>query len=1009
MNSSTELYEIETAALLKALSLVASHRWHKLGEHPLTRLKSVHLYQTQAHLPDDTLGRGKALSAVLQQAIASLTPSRAKEILQARLDRIPHQISASNIGLSLDRWYAIQRDEAIPELRTVLWEMERALNGGLEIPPREKMASLGASARSPDPQVSQQPEARAPLAPFLAPAPPVHKLVGREELLSNLKHWLLESDQVLIALQGLPGVGKTALLIALAHDPDIRGHFPDGVLWAGLGRQPDVLALLGTWAMALKVPAEEIARCTNAKERAWSVHAAIGSRRMLLVIDDAWQVDAALALKVGGPSCAHLVTTRLTSIALDLTCGGHVPVRELDTASGIRLLEQLAPQVARAEPQATQSLVQAVGGLPLALILMGRHLRKVSGGAQTRRVHQALQELQTAQVRLQLVQAQSPLDQSPDLPTQTPLSLQASIRLSDSALNQDAWTALKSLSLFPPKPNTFSETAALAVTGLPSSVLDVLADQGLLESLEPGRYTLHQTIADYARLRSVLCLNTEVRVEATDSEAVGRLARYGVQYSADHAGENELLDRERHNLLTALELAFEHGLYVELIQGVLALHPFLIERGLYAVAERHLSRALSLMSTPQYAALDAALEAKRQVLLLAHEKACDVLGKREEQRQDLEALEKIAEALDGSSFSPEGQRRAQIALRRANYALMMCDYAAAIRATQKAIELAQAVGDLAVQAEGYLQWGQAHLRQADYSAARKQLERVLLLTRATRVSDTQSKALVTSLLHLEAGALRHLGNASLYQSDYGGARDYYQQSLHLYCEIGDWQGKGQALGNLGIVYGYLGDALKAIEYHEQYLTIAHEIGDRRGKGQALCNLGLAYADLGDAPKAIEYNKQALVILREMGDRWGEGAILGNLGEAYAALGDACKAIEHNEQSLVIAREIGDRHWEGCALSNLGDAYLALSQSSTGGDETHRAIEFYDQALVILREIGAQRDEGETLWGKSQAFVQLSDCAQAITQAQSALEIWEQIKDPRADTVRQQLAQWQAGS
>jgi hypothetical protein len=70
------------------------------------------------------------------------------------------------------------------------------------------------------------------------------------------------------------------------------------------------MALLGAWAAAVGVPAEEIARHINTAQRAHVIHAAIGLRRMLLVIDDAWQLDEALAFKVGGPNCVHLLTTR---------------------------------------------------------------------------------------------------------------------------------------------------------------------------------------------------------------------------------------------------------------------------------------------------------------------------------------------------------------------------------------------------------------------------------------------------------------------------------------------------------------------------------------------------------------------------------------------------------------------------------------------------------------------------------------------------------------------------
>src|SRR5215467_15936163 len=76
------------------------------------------------------------------------------------------------------------------------------------------------------------------------PAAGIAQLVGRDEVLSQLKARLCSDEKSLsTALNGLPGVGKTALATILVHDPDISHHFRDGILWSGLGPQPDIAAL----------------------------------------------------------------------------------------------------------------------------------------------------------------------------------------------------------------------------------------------------------------------------------------------------------------------------------------------------------------------------------------------------------------------------------------------------------------------------------------------------------------------------------------------------------------------------------------------------------------------------------------------------------------------------------------------------------------------------------------------------------------------------------------------
>lgn len=201
--------------------------------------------------------------------------------------------------------------------------------------------------------------------PFLAPPLPPYQLVGRDEMLTQLKKRLfIGGSLALSALNGLPGVGKTALAVALAHDPELLAHFQDGVLWAGLGRKPDVMAQLAQWATALGLGQDEMSRLTTIEARARRIKAVIGTRRILLVVDDAWDIKEALTFKVGGPNCSYLVTTRFSEIALRFAgSSGTQKIPELNKIDGLALLEQLAPEIVSAEPEEAKELVKAVGSL----------------------------------------------------------------------------------------------------------------------------------------------------------------------------------------------------------------------------------------------------------------------------------------------------------------------------------------------------------------------------------------------------------------------------------------------------------------------------------------------------------------------------------------------------------------------------------------------------------------------------------------------------------------------
>ena len=99
------------------------------------------------------------------------------------------------------------------------------------------------------------------------PLESVVSLVGRKHELSQIKKRLYRwGNGALTALNGLPGVGKTALSIALAHDVDLQAHFRDGILWAGLGPSPNMLGHLSRWGTLLEVPSGDMPALSGVEE-----------------------------------------------------------------------------------------------------------------------------------------------------------------------------------------------------------------------------------------------------------------------------------------------------------------------------------------------------------------------------------------------------------------------------------------------------------------------------------------------------------------------------------------------------------------------------------------------------------------------------------------------------------------------------------------------------------------------------------------------------------------------
>ena len=403
------------------------------------------------------------------------------------------------------------------------------------------------------------------------------ELVGRLELLDLLAEELCARKYVV--LSGLPGVGKTAITVNLLQHPKVRATFYDGALWAGLGPRPNVQEQLSRWSTLLGLPGVEAATENSLEARAIALRAAIGTRRMMLVVDDAWEIESALPFRIGGPNCAFIITTRFPAVAAGIARNGVYTVSELNENDGLELLSQLAPEVVLHDVHAAQTLVQEVGGLPLALTLLGKYLHTQAHSGQPRRLQAALARLRDTSQRLQVIGPLAPLERSPSLATGTLLSLQSVIAASDMQLNEQTRATFYALSVFPARPNSFSEEAALMVAQTSGETLDMLCDAGLLESSGPGRYSLHQTIADYAS------------THLSETLARERLVAYCIPFIESHCADYEILERECRNLLAGLKYAFESGLYAQLVRGVNGFAPFLLVRGLYDLALLHLQRA----------------------------------------------------------------------------------------------------------------------------------------------------------------------------------------------------------------------------------------------------------------------------------------------------------------------------------------------------------------------------------------------------------------------------------
>ncbi len=746
------------------------------------------------------------------------------------------------------------------------------------------------------------------------------RLVGRSQELHLIRHFLFESDSVaLTALNGLPGVGKTALSIALAHDPKVREHFHDGILWVGLGPDPDIPVLLSHWGTLLGLSTAEIAAMDNNQAWAKALHTAIGSRSMLLVIDDAWDIEHALTFKVGGPNCAHLVSTRFPTIATEIAPAHATVIRELSEQEGVTLLNTLAPGIVEHAEQMATDLVQAVGGLPLALTLMGNYLRKQAHGGQARRIRNALQLLTNAAVRLHITEQRSPIDRHTSLSNEKPISLQSIIAVTDEQLSKEARDALYALAVFPPKPNHFSEDAALAITAATLEALDTLSDAGLLESNGRDRYTLHQVIADYARIQ----LQT-----SQDTQPYTRLIDYAIDFVNAHKTDYELLEQESPIILAALDAAHDNNRQEELVQAVLAFAPFLLLRGSYQLVEKHLQRA--------HDAANALKDSSGITGTLLY------LG---------EIALKLGNYPEAENLFQQGLALA----RQSNNYELLC----ALLSDLGGVKWNRGAYS---QAEIYLQEGLALARQLGSLKQMSSLLKALALVAASRGDYTQEEAYLQEGLNYARQIgdheqmcvlLMNLGATVAEQGHFSQAEEIFQEGLLIARQIGHRDWTSALLSNLGDIAVEKKNYTQAITYLQEGLQLARQTGNREWLSLLISNLGLTTRKQGDYVRAEDYLQEGLKIAWEIGTPLIIANILYELGNLYLDKKQVDVAYDTFSEMQDTIRE-GDQ--ELIALSQYGLARVAAVQNNI--EEAHR---LGAMSLELLEAMGNRNSIEVRAW------------------------------------------------
>ncbi|MFF5290549.1 tetratricopeptide repeat protein [Paractinoplanes globisporus] len=872
-----------------------------------------------------------------------------------------------------------------------------------------------------DVQVVLPPE----IQPALTGLPPASSVfTGREQAVGALRNALAPARpggvQLVSAVAGMAGIGKTELVLQTARDVLAAGWFPGGVLFVDMfgydsDRRMTAADALAGWLTAIGIPGEHIPAGEQDRSRLWRsvLNAYTGQgRRLLLIIDNVSSEDQVRPLLFGDGRVPALLTSRHT---LDLDARLHdVDVLGPDAALamiGEVLAARRGPDDPRLLPEARAGLaglVEVCAGLPLALRIVAAlladrpHLRPQAMVERLRGDRHRLDGLSRQQAAVRaafdmsyrhLNDAQArlfrllPVNPGPDIATA------AVARLADLG-EQQAAGLLADLE----RAHLITEPAAerwsmhdllrLYATGQQS------ADGEQLE-VDQARERLYGYYRDTAREA-----NTHLSA-TTPSET----STFG-----DRSAALAWLDAEHTNLIATVTAAPDH---VAVTAAVLAavLIPFLDFR-------RHFTDWLTIMTR-----VGDFCRARGDKYGEAFASDSRGLALRQLRRFD-EAIAAHTEAR--VTFRAKGDRHAEgvawdglgLALRK------LRRFDEAIEAHTRARLIFRAIRDPHGEGIAWHNLGSAlaEARRFDRAIAAYAEAGVIFRTTGDRYAEGGAWGGLGSALtdvrrfdeavaahtkardifraagdsHGEGTACNNLGTALRRLRRFDEAVEALTKARDIYRATADQHGEGLAWNNLGLALADTGRYDEAVEAHTKARDIYRAIGDRHGEGMAWNNLGQALADSRRYDEAVTAHTKARDIYRATGDRYGEGSAWNNLGLALTGLRRFEEAVEAHAEGGVIFQEIGDRYAEGATWNNLGTALRHLGRI----DE---AVAAHTRARDVFRAIEDRHGEGSAWHNLGLALVEMRRIDEARAGWEQALAAYTGTDDShRADTVRKLL-------
>lgn len=735
--------------------------------------------------------------------------------------------------------------------------------------------------------------------PFQLPADTVHFTGRGDQLTRLLGLWPNNLDDrdgaapgtvVISAVEGMAGVGKTALAVHAAHQ--LADQFDDGVLFVDLrGFTPGADPLAPEHALdyllrGLGVPGDQIP--PDLETRAALYRTTLARRRVLIVLDNTADETQLQPLLPSAPGCWVLVTSRRHLAGLDDAVHLTLPVLPaVDAAALFRAL--VADRATPADTPIIEEIVALCGCLPLAIRIAAARLRSSRASTPARLLAELADVLGTGQ----------DLDWLSD----GHRAITATLGVSYHHLTQHQQHAFRLLGLHPGTDIEPYALAALANTTIDHTqrLLDHLHAASLVDQTDYRRYTLHDLVATYASTLAHQDPEPDQHAALdrlfghyahTTSVAMGLACPWDVAYPwesdqrprtpaddtpipslEDDVQALRWLDTELDNLMAAAHHAPNHGRPDHTSHQAILLHRYLRIRGRYT-------------------------------------NACTLHN----------------EALRHARMTGDrvGEHHALLGLGIIHF--LQGHYEQAADGCRGALAISRETGNRTGEQLALHILGDVHKMQNRFALATDYLERTLAIVReiGNRIGEQDT-------LHCLGEIHQSLGRHEQ-------ATDCYQRVLAISRDIGHPSGVHSALRGLGDIQWLQGQPGPAIDTYQQMLAMTREVGHRINEQFALCGLGNIHRGLGQYRSAADYYQKTLTLAHQTGDRDCQFEAHQGLGRVHCAIGYHHEALDHHHTALALATDLGQPADQARAHDGLAHTFHALGDTTRARRHWHAALD-----------------------------------------------------------------------